>query len=300
MTSAVKGIVIMALMITHLAHANISIRFQPRIKNDAKTLGDIVIISNDTHHWSTLTLASHPLAGEWITRDTLLTWLTDITGHKSWQWQGKTRIRVNIPKTTSGLSLEDKAKTALIEQLSHTYQKIMVTSVSTIKNNHDPIESFKPYIKLSWPVAKRVVVWLKNDKQQIAVWFKVQAYYPVLVANNTIPAHRLLINTMFHQKINNIAGFTAAPITTLPSHCWLTTKLLKDAVLLDNQLADIPLIHKNQTIKVRFNRNNVSIFMDGIAQEDANINQIIPIINPQNKHIIRAKIISSKQAEAIL
>lgn len=300
MTFVVKAAIILLLTLTHLTYAKMSVRFQPQITSQAQTIGNLLMINNDRHNWSTLPLASHPVAGEWLTRDTVLAWLTHQTGYTAWQWQGKTRIQVKTPSTTSGLALQERAKTALIKQLGNSYQRIEVNPLSTINNSDYPLDSFTTHINLSWPIAKRVVVWLTNDKEKIAVWFRIKAYHQVMMAKDVIPAGKPLMTSMFYHKIANIAGYPLPPVTRLPANYGLTTKLQKDAILFNNQLKSMPLVHKGQTISVCFHHNSVNIFMDGIALEDADLHQIITIKNPQNQQIFSAKITDIKHAEAVI
>jgi len=80
MNFAIKPLLIFLILINNVCYAQIILRFQPHIDNNATLLGDVLEITNDQHHWSVLPLQSHPTAGSSITKEYIVGWMKQRLG----------------------------------------------------------------------------------------------------------------------------------------------------------------------------------------------------------------------------
>ncbi|MFI4918026.1 MAG: flagellar basal body P-ring formation chaperone FlgA [Legionellales bacterium] len=69
------------------------------------------------------------------------------------------------------------------------------------------------------------------------------------------------------------------------------------AVLTKNNMKQLPIIKKNQTITLAIKTAGIEVTMLGIAKSDGFLNETINVLNPSSKKIIDAIVISSTQAE---
>ena len=289
------------LLLNNLCYAQVVLRFQPEINEKATRLGDILIIKkHDTPriNWADIPLDSHPTPGEMITKAKILEWMTQRLGHLESTWQGKTQIRVKQSSQSSSILLIEKAKTALIEKLRTQYLHVDVTPLTNVKNSAYTLDDLNATIELPFPTSKRVCVWLSHgNKTRIAIWFKVNAYTKVLVANHDIHYNTPLENSSFSTKKRNIAGLNAPPIITLPEHMWLKSSIQRDDILLESQLKESPLIIHGQHIKIATHNHSITIMMDAIALADGYLGETITVKNPLNQKTFMARISGFQKAE---
>ena len=299
MKSVINLLLLIGLNATCLAQ--VTLRFQPQIDIKATTLGDVLSIQNDTHHWSALPLQSHPTEGEIISKEKIIAWMRQRVSEFNWQWQGKTRIQVNQLNQSSGDSLLEKAKTALIIQLGSKYSRVELKPLSHPKNSAYSIDSFETDANISYPTAKRVCVWLRHDKQRIAVWFHVSAYAQVLVANRDVTFHTLIQDNVFSWRERNIAGLTDKPAQSIPKHVWLKSPIAKGKILLAGQLRELPLVIQGQSVKVDIHNHShsIAVVMDAIALGDGYLGQKITVKNPRNQKTFIAIVSGFQQAEIL-
>ena len=244
-------------------------------------------------------LKSRPNTGEMVTKETILAWMNQTIGHFRCSWQGKTQIRVDSPMQSSGKALQDKAQAALTKLLGTKYTRIEISALSTLKSSEYPLESFKAKAALSFPVAKRVCVWLTNDKQRIAVWFRVRAYAQVWVARHNISFNTMIEPKAFSSQERNIAGLNGEPARSLPENTWIKSSLLQNKILLESQLKEPPLIKQGQTVKVSLHQNSINLVMDAVAMADGYLGQMIMVKNPVNQKSFVAKVTNAEQAEVM-
>lgn len=81
--------------------------------------------------------------------------------------------------------------------------------------------------------------------------------------------------------IGNIANYT------IPAGAIITRKNIKAP----------SVIHKNQTVNVVSKRNSIIISMQGVAQSDGGMNEMIKVINPSSKKSFDAMVTGSNQVE---
>lgn len=272
-----------SIMFNNLCQAEAMLRFQPQINASAQRLGDVLLIEHDKEKWSNLPLASHPVAGEVITKDKILGWMSQRLGKFTASWQGKTQVRVSLPIQSSGLALQDKARMALIKKLGRHYTRFTIEPMSRLKDSNHPIDDFTAIATVSFPVAKRVCVWLNNGKQHIPVWFRVRAYTNVWVANHTSSYNTLVLKEAFSWKERNIAGLIGMPAKSLPENAWLKSSIETDKILLASHTKNAPAIIHGQTIKVHFISPRINLVMDAVALADGNIGQMIRVKNNRNQ-----------------
>ncbi len=301
MNSVIKHYLLLILLLTTASHAQTILRFKPEINAEASRLGDILIIKEDKHHWSDLSLDSHPTPGFCITKATLLDWMTQRLGHFNATWLGKSEIMVMQSTQSSGALLLEKAQTALVEKLKTHYLRVVVTPLSHIKDSAYALDEFKTDVQLTFPTAKRVCVWLTPaNSVRLAVWFNVKAYAKVLVANRDMRYDTLIKNDDFSLKERDIAGLNALPARVLPQSVWLKTSITRNRILLTSQLKEPPLVIHGQHLNVISHNHGITIAMDAIALADGYASEIITVKNPLNQKTFIAKISGIQQAELTL
>ncbi len=291
-------VLIMIMVLLHtMCHAQPMLRFQPHIDANATLLGDVLQIENDTQHWAALPLQSHPTAGETITKEKIIGWMTQRLGQITWNWQGKTQISVKQLRQSSGNNLLDKAKTALINQLESKYTRVEITPLSHPKDSEYALDDFNAETTIAYPTAKRVCVWLTHDKQRIAVWFKVSAYAQVLVANQDVHYHTLIQDNAFSWQERNIAGLNNQPVQSLPKQAWLISSIQHGHILLASQLKEPPLVMQGQQVKVNVHNQNITVVMDAVALGDGYLGHAVTVKNPLNQKTFVALVSGLRQAE---
>lgn len=297
MKFAIKYLMLAFVLMSGLCQAGIVLRFQPQVSTEAKRLGDVLRIEPDTHHWARLALDSKPTPSEYLTKERMLAWMTQRVGAVNVTWLGKTSIQVNTENTTSGDALVKKAQIALATQLKNQYSRIEMKPLSQPKGSDVPLDSFKVNITLSYPVAKRVCVWLTHDRQSIPVWFDVQAYSRVLIAQRHTVYDKALTKDAFVLQERNIAGLKGKPAQARPDKLWLNTSLQAGDILLTQHIKEPPLVVPGQTVKVRLHQNRINLVMEAVALTGGYRGQSINVKNPVNQQTFAVKITGLRQAE---
>lgn len=297
-TFIIKPLLLLSILISSLTHAaDITLRFQSKINNQATQLSDVLHIENDQHHWGKLSLDSHPIPGEIITKDKIIAWMTQRIGAFDSKWQGKTRIQVDHSTQTSSKLLIEKATTALNNKLKPHYQRVTVKPLSHPNDSQYALDEFKIKMSVSFPVSKRVCVWLIHKNKHIPIWFKVNAYTNVLVAHHDLLYNTPIQDNAFYRQERNIAGLISSPAQTLPKHIWLTSSIKRNTILLTNQLKTPPLIIHGQLVKVTVHHHAITVVIDAIALSDGALGQTVTVQNPRTKQTFVAKTSGVQQAE---
>lgn len=304
MKFGIKHIVIgitVAMYFSSTSHTQTILRFKSEINDKASRLGDILMIKNDKHHWSTLSLDSHPTPGDTLTKATLLSWMTSRLGHFNATWLGKTRIIVNQEPQSSETLLIEKARSVLIKKLATHYLRVNVTPLSHPKAGVYALNAIEASVNIKYPTAKRVCVWLTHDDgRRIAIWFRVKAYANVLVANRDLHYDTLIQADAFSMKERDIAGLNAPPVKALPQPVWLKTSITRNMILLTNQLKSPPLVVHGQHLNVTAHNHGITVAMDAIALADGYSGETITVKNPINQKTFTARVSGFQQAEMTL
>ncbi len=285
---------------TAACYAETTLRFQSVIHDNARTLGELVLIENDEDHWSSLPLQSHPAPDEVITKARILNWMTQRLGPLKISWQGKTNIKVERSIQTSGQALINKAKTALLAQLQPHYTHVKLEALSHLHDSEYILDDFKTASTLHYPTAKRVCIWLIHKQQPhtcIAVWFKVRAYANVWVANHHLNKNTLLTNEAFTLKERDIAGLINEPAQSIPKPVMLTTSMTRNSILIENAFKAPPLVMQGQSVKVTLHHHHITLVIDAIALSEGALGQTITVKNPLTQKTFAARISGFQQAE---
>ena len=278
--------------------ADTVLRFQPHITPQAHYLGDLLLISPDTNHWSTIKLDSQPKHGEHISKQQIITWMQHKTGTFNYQWQGKNTATVLQTTQSTSKELILKAQTALKHQLEkQSYSQIDLSSKTLIKDSTIPLGHFKVILPTTYPVAKRVCVRLRYKKKSIPIWFAVKAYQSVLVAQHKMKKHTLIHPADVMLKKQNIAGLNYAPLTQLPKTAWLNTSLNKQQILTQEDLKTMPDVLQGKKVSVTVKEHGISITTEALAQHEGYKGQVVQMKNPQTNKLFSATITGKNQAE---
>lgn len=288
---------------TFCGHAQTTLRFQSVVHEHARTLGEIVRIDNDMHHWSALSLQSHPHAGDIITQQRILSWMHQRLGSVAISWKGKTQIKVQRVIQTSGQLIVKHAQSVLIARLQPRYTRIHVQPLSHLRDSEYALDDFKASVTLHYPSAKRVCVWLVHHTQpriRIPVWFKVQAYAKVWMSTRHLNQNTPLMTDAFTLQERDIAGLNEDPVQTMPSAVMLSAALPRDHILLERALKAPPLITHGEHVKVTHHHPHITLAIDAIALSDGGLGQTISVKNPLTQQTFAVRIIGLHQAETLL
>lgn len=297
MKSVIKSLLLLLLTLNRTGFAEVVLRFQNHIDSDASHLGELLQITPENPDWSNLPLDSHPSAGEWITRDRLLDWMQEKTGPFSLSWQGKTRIQVASPANSSTQDLIDKARQKLAHKLKAEYVSFKLKALSTPKAGKYVPHRYQVNVSISSPVAKRVCVWLQQGEENIPVWFQVQAFAHVQVANKTLQANKPVNEKDFSLETRDIAGLKHPPVKQLPENFSLKVPMETGDILQDNQLKEAAQVVHGETIKVSIQQHHIRVVMEAVALSDGYTGKTIQVRNPQNQRRFMAVVTGTGQAE---
>lgn len=290
------------LVATFSCYAGTTLQFQPVIRDDARVLGDLVIIHNDTQHWSALPLESFPAPGEIVTKTHILDWMVQHLGPIDFHWQGKTHIKINPSIKTPASALIKKAKTALMAQLKPHYTRVQLDVISQVQGSSYGLDDLKTEITLHYPTAKRVCVWLIHEnphQKRIPIWFKVRAYTNVWVAKRRLSKNTLIENKSFNLEERNIAGLITAPAKSIPQHLMINTSITRNTILMNKMLKSPPLVTQGKPVKVTLHHHQITLIIDAIALEDGRLGQTITVKNQNTQQRFAARISGFQQAEAM-
>lgn len=281
-----------------MAHPILS--FQPQIHADAHQLGDILTITPDSHHWSEIPLNSHPRAGEKISKDQIINWLTQQTGPVAYQWQGvkKTSIQQQTQSNTSALI--KKAHTALIRQLSQYYENVSARAISQPTAHVHQLSTFTVELPPSNWIAKRVCVRLRHQNTSIPIWFAVQAYQKVLVAKHQIKNQSELGPNDLRIEQKEITGLRHKPLPLKTQKNWAIKTIQAHQILTDNLVVKKPDVLKGQLVQVKVNSPHLFIASKAMALNNGYKGQCIPLKNPNSNQLFTAKITAVNQVETFL
>lgn len=279
------------------ANAQAVLRFQEHINAHAHVLGDIVSISQSHQQLMQLALDSTPKAGEQITKEQIIQWISNKSEAFDYQWRGKQRARIEQNINSTGQELYNKAQAALEQHLKRHYDSIKLTVKGTIKDSEYPLSELQVEIPASLPPAKQICVRLRHGKHSIPVWFSVNAYKSVLVAAHPIKNRTTIQRTDFMLKKRNIAGLSEQPLTQLPETAWLTKTINKGHILTARDVINTPQILRGHTIEVKVKTRGISILSNAIAQNDGYTGQVIRLKNPSSNKYFAAKITAPGKAE---
>ncbi len=274
------------------------IRFQPFILSGASTLGELVEIIPEQPAWSDLRLDSHPHAGDFLEKNSLLDWIAKHTGEKNLRWLGihKTRIHSHIHSKSNDLAA--LAKNSLLNALSGTdINEVVLQRVNSVPDSEKEMSDFKAEVFLKTPIPRRICVWLKAENEKHPVWFKIKAWSTVWVAKRRIRSHVLINADDFMRQSREIAGLKGLPVTHFPEKQWLKRDLESNAVLMNNHIEAIAQIQKGQAVDVLIKDPNLTIHMQALAEQDGHTGEMIKLKNTNSNKSFYARVTATQQAE---
>lgn len=289
--------IMLSLPLAIQANAQTILRFQEHISAHPQYLGDLISISTPHQDLMKLPLDSYPKAGELISKEQIIQWISHKAGSIDYQWRGKKSAQVQQTIKTTGKELLDKAQTALVQHLKSQYDSIKLTAKGTIKDSEFPLSEFQVELPDAYPPAKQICVRLKQGKRSTPVWFAVSAYKSVLVAAHPIKNRTRLQQSDLTLIKHNIAGLHEPPLSTLPESAWLKKSISKGHVLTQADVVNIPQVLRGQTIQVQVKTHGISIVSNAIAQNDGYTDQIIRLKNPASDKYFIAKVTAPGKAE---
>ncbi|MFI4918176.1 MAG: flagellar basal body P-ring formation chaperone FlgA [Legionellales bacterium] len=295
-----KFVISLLMLLAVSAHAQNTMRFQAHSSIQTGCLGDLLLITPDKMHWSKIRLDSKPRTGEHISKDQIIDWLTSKVGAFPYKWKGKKSTLIQQVSQSSGIQLQQKAQTALSNQLKkQTYSQIELTPKTSLQDSAFPLSEFTVQVPTSYPTAKRVCVRLKHGKHASSIWFAVKAYKNVLVAQRALKKHTTVQQADFVFKKRNLAGLTEKPCTSLNPNAWLKNSMNKNQILTEDNLSTPPLVLRGHTVTVRVASKRITITTEAIAQKDGYLGEKVRMQNPKSHQYFVATITAKNQAERL-
>jgi flagella basal body P-ring formation protein FlgA len=286
------------LLMTMTTEAQVTLRFQSHITDEAKVLGDLLIIAPEEQKLAQLPLDSHPKAHTQLDKKQLMAWLQTQAKDLDYQWQGKNTAFIEPSAQTSGQALQDKAQAALIAQLNqYPWTHLEVITKAKPPTSSIALDRLQVQITNRYPPLKQIGVRLNDKNHSIPVWFKVKAYQKVLVAKQDLSSRTLISHLDFELQDRDIAGLKGKPYQELPQELWLTKGMKHQAILTEEEVSPRPQVLKGQSVHIKIISQGLSITTDAIAEQDGYLGQTIKMKNAQNKDYFTALITATNQAE---
>jgi len=290
--------VLILMMILPMLSAATDVRFQPFILSKASTLGELVEIVPENADWAALRLESHPRAGEFLEKDTLLNWISRKTGARDLRWLGKHTMRVYGDIHSKGHELAKLAKNGLLKELSSTdVSEVELQILNSVPDSEKEIHEFRADVLLRQPVPKRVCVWLKAEGEKHPVWFKIKTWSNVWVAKRRIPSHQPINADDFTLVSKEIAGLSDLPVAHLPAKQRLKHGLAQNEILLGKNIEPVPQIQKGQSINVLIKEQGLTIHVQALAEQDGHTGEMIKLKNSNSNKSFYARVTANQQAE---
>lgn len=285
----------------HSALAETSIHFQPRIKSQAKTLGELVVISPAHPEWSALALEGPLHAGQRLEKASIRQWFISQTGEKELHWLGKKSAQVEVDRATLGQTLGKFAQKELETQLqAEGYEKVVVTALSEVKDSIYPLNEFKALINLRQPVQKQICVHLNHKQEHHRIWFKIEAWRRVAVTQKELKANQGLQDEDIRWLSRNIAGLRVEPVSSIPARPGVIKNLAANHILMSGDLAPLAEIKVGDEVSVAIKRPPIQIELTAQAVEEGRMGERIQLKNAQSQKLFYARVTGVKQAEVSL
>ncbi len=291
-----------ALCLCSLSYASdLTLRFKPQLTLPVHTLGDLLIISHDNQHLSTLPLDSQPMLGEILDKKHLMQWVMQKNGAFKYQWLGKERIKIQSKLQTTDADLVAKAQQELMNALTPKYKKVELNALPMIPTHirHGVQQNALPLL-LSYPVAKRVCVWVNNGAFVQPIWFDVAAWQEVLTAREPLAAQQLLDVHRLELKLVNVAGFKNPALTTISKTPWLRHPLSAGQTLLSSDVDKVPAVLRGEMIKLAVHRNGVTVITEAKALEEGQLGELVHLQTAKSSKSLIAMITQAHHAEVSL
>jgi flagella basal body P-ring formation protein FlgA len=290
--------ILMAFFLVSQINAQTIMRFKPHITAEAKRLGDLVEISNDTTHLALINLDSQPRGGQRITKKQIMSWLKNKNIKVVYKWKGKKTAFIKQNTLTSGIDLVNKAQQALKNHLEkQEYSHIELISKTKLKGSALPLSAFTVEINNLYPIPKKVCVRLLAGTHSIPIWFTVKANKEVLVAQHQIKNRTEVHENDFIIQNRTIAGLKDEPLTQLPQATWIKKSINTNQILTTKFVTEMPSVIKGKPVQVTVSNHGVSILTEAIAQNDGYIGQKIRMKNSQTNKYFIAVVTATNQAE---
>jgi flagella basal body P-ring formation protein FlgA len=271
---------LMLILMTTSSQAQVSLRFQPHITDNARLIGDLLIIYPDEQQLARTPLDSSPRANSLIDKRQIIHWLETKTATLDYQWKGKNTAWVEPASQTTGQELINKAQSALTEQLNHYQYTSFEISPKTIPvKGAFSLNDLHVEIKDRYPPLKQISVRLNDKKHSVLIWFKVKAYQKILVAKHELKRRTLISKDDFILKNEDIAGLKSKPYSQLPKQLWLKKTIKRHAILSESDVNTRPQVIKGQAVHVNIMSQGIAINTEAIAEHDGYLGQSISTLS---------------------
>jgi flagella basal body P-ring formation protein FlgA len=212
-------------------------------------------------------------------------------------------------QTLQFMRLQEAARTALTAFLAERYSHFQIH----VQQGEDaPIVvpegqlEIRPRTSARTPVPRKITVWTDiyvdgRQYQSVPIKFDVEAYLQVLVALSGAKAEAKALDARLVVKEEQVAGYVEQPV---PADINLSALRLKNAlatgeVLTWRHVERLPVVSKNQEIRVRLAVGAIEVETVGIALQDAKPGDVIRVRSPENQQTYPAKVSGSGILQAL-
>jgi len=230
------------------------------------------------------------------------------------EWRGKIRWQdgdqVQVHSRGRSLHYEDVAERAMqyfIQQMSAEQRKLIVG----VRGDGGSIKV--PYGKLTWVprmnttyVSKKMCVWMDGyvDEQfyrSVPVWLDVAVREKVFLAKHNIQDRSTVIADDF---VLSEVDITDLPASHLGARDFDRPLLIKHGIgkgeaLLTDNVKQVPAVIGGRKVDIRVTEGGVRIQLQGVAQRDAEMGELLKIKTLHSGQLLTARVIGKQLVEVI-
>ncbi|MCW8932930.1 MAG: flagellar basal body P-ring formation chaperone FlgA [Gammaproteobacteria bacterium] len=220
--------------------------------------------------------------------------------YESIKWTGAEHIQVHARGRTIAFDeLVKQAKNYLITELNDDEREVFVNVTGKKKNINLPFGKvkFEPRLNSDF-LSKRMCVWLdiyveKQFYRSIPVWLNVEITEPVYVAKYTMQGKSTIVPALFEIKKRNVTDFSGLHVKfkDFKSVLLLQKKMVKNEVLLAKNVKKVPAVIGGRKVTVEVIEGKLRLKLQGVAQQDGEIGDIMKIKTFHSQEVIKAKVI---------
>ena len=223
------------------------------------------------------------------------------------RWDGKRTVRVHgVGIERDGAQLTAAARQALLKQLrkQHPNVEIGVKRIGKPSPFYTPVGDLDVATRLpeSMRLRSRMSVWVDvtvdgERVQTLPVWFAVEAYTDVAVANEDLRPHTAVSPAHVVIERRNIADLIAAPIVDeLPDEHRTRHRIAAGDIIVATALEPIPQVQKGELITVLARHGSVALAVKARALVDGNLDDSIFVESLSSRAAYRAIVSGVGQA----
>lgn len=296
---------------------NLQIKLLPAVSTSAQvvSLSDIAVINSEdsaqVKELGMLEITQAPRIGyiSVVKREEVQRALKNkIFEHAKIDWSGAKQTSIRARGQEYPFSkIADIAQEYLFNQLSKDYRKVKVTPRDLKKNINIPVSNLdlKPRMN-SMYLSKKMSVWVdvySDNKfyRSVPVWLNVDVIEPVYIAKVELQGKNTIVSDYFIQKEMNVAEISGQHLSvdTFTKPLLLLNTVNKGEVLLTRNTMPVPAVIGGKKIDLEVVEGTVKVRLQGIAQQNAEIGDVLRVRIMNGQELIKAIVIAKQLARVI-